>query len=83
MDKILKIDEKELAKYLEVWFKEQIKENTDKPNFWNRNPVAKVIKNYLQIDRRWRFRKEKIRVPMGYNPFKQVKPLEKVIEGDR
>ena len=82
MNEILKIDEKELAKYLEVWFKEQVKENTDKPNFWNRNPVAKVIKNYLQIDRRWRLRKKKARVPMGYNPFKQSKAVGNVIEGD-
>jgi hypothetical protein len=51
MENLTKIDEKELAKYLQQWFNQT---NTTVDHFWRRNLVGQVIKNNLTEKGKWK-----------------------------
>jgi hypothetical protein len=45
------MNEKELANLIQTWFNQNFNRNT---NFWNRNPVGKVLKKNLKTWRHWK-----------------------------
>lgn len=47
----IEIDEDELAAVLNTWFNQL---NVNNPNVWNRNKVAKVLKNRLKSLKHWK-----------------------------
>jgi hypothetical protein len=53
MENLTKIDEIKLAEYLKQWFNQN---NISKDHFWERNPVAVIIKNNLKSSGKWRNR---------------------------
>lgn len=75
-----------MAKAINEWFEEHANETSDR-NFWDRNPVAKVIKEGLIKHDHWKNRKrgKKIKTAADLIPANQAKqekqnelpPLEK------
>jgi len=53
MNNLNKIDEKELAKYLEQWFNEV---DITKEHFWDRSKVGQIIKKWLKMGGKWKNR---------------------------
>ena len=53
MNEINKIDEKELAKYINQWAAQN---NLTKEHFWERNPVGIELKRIIKSIGKWKYR---------------------------